>query len=627
MNLILQQKCNEILRTCYADLLDVTSTKSLGKLQSLRQYNGEAAACVVATRFGKGLYTNEKGNVEELKFRAAADYIRSEHRLHSFNTPNLFKYGSMPAEQLTVLYKARSLLRQWFRQYDSWGSSIKIPPGETYIPGYGIVNLHAKLSNEWSVTEDAYDAFVMLIMNTRYLRRMMRVKLYQKYGDQLEKVVKELRVLCRTRFSLYRSLYRPLIRVVEGSRFASVPKDTGKRRPINIEPLGNILLQYLIGGELRRVNLSVGNDLNLGQQHHQQLCKDLRNATIDFSGASDTISLALISFLFQNNGRALASLHEDILMARSPMVLVDFGDQANPFTTNSDPWVYLNKVSSMGNGFTFELLTTVLLAIARVLDSSARVYGDDVIIRKDVADIFMRTCEGVGFIVNREKSFWKYSFRESCGTFFQEGYGEILSFEFDAIVNDSKLFTALNKLLYLTEFYKSRPGIKAKLISSICSRTRNWILNNVDQKFCKFFGPYLALKRELSENGKYTVSVPDSYIMMEPDAETQTSIVVRREGLHQTVSCRLKQLGLRVKGCRYYLRLVEKKAVYDKPAGPISDVAMIAASIYGSRVPILEKRVADAEKRFRTELWVTTTDGLDAPVMQLTTGVYSEIRA
>lgn len=626
MKPILQQKINEILRTCYADLLDVTSTKSLGKLQNISQYNGEAAACTVATRFGKGLFTNERGNVEELKFRAAADYLLGEHRLHSFNTPNLFRYGAMPSESLKVLYQARGLLRKWFRQYDSWNSSIKIPPGETYIPGYGIVNLHAKLSNEWSVTEDAYDAFVMLIMNTRYLRRMMRVKLHQKYGSQLSEVVQKLRVLCRTRFSLYRALYKPLIKIVDGSRFASVPKDTKKRRPINIEPLGNILLQYLIGGELRRVNLSVGNDLNLGQQHHQQLCKNLDNATIDFSGASDTISLELIKFLFCNNGRALLALHEDILMARSPMVFMDFGESTNPFTTDSDPWVYLNKVSSMGNGFTFELLTTVLLSIARSLDSSARVYGDDVIIRKDKADIFMRTCEEVGFIVNREKSFWSYSFRESCGTFYQEGYGEILSFEVDAVVNDSKLFTALNKLLYLAMFYKDKRDVKAKLINSICSRTRRQILHCVGHKFDKFFGPYRELRREVGLNDKLTYVVPDSYIMIDPRSETQATIVVRREGLHQTVSCRLKQLGLRVKGCCYYLHLVEKKAVYDKPAGLISDVAMIAASLYGSRVPILEKRIQDPEKRFRSELWVSTTDGLNAPVDSLIAGVYSEIR-
>jgi len=95
-------------------------------------------------------------------------------------------------------------------------------------------------------------------------------------------------------------------------------------------------------------------------------------------------------------------------------------------------WVVLEKFSSMGNGYTFELETVIFSAIANVvsrlcgydgrLGKDVYVFGDDIIVKDDVASSVVAVLEFLGFSLNREKSFWgKVPFRESCGGDFFEG--------------------------------------------------------------------------------------------------------------------------------------------------------------------------------------------------------------
>jgi hypothetical protein len=86
----------------------------------------------------------------------------------------------------------------------------------------------------------------------------------------------------------------------------------------------------------------------------------------------------------------------------------------------------LEKFSSMGNGFTFELETLIFAAIALVitrecgfsgrLGSDVFVFGDDIIVKNGVARPLKSVLEFLGFELNAEKSYFgDEPFRESCG--------------------------------------------------------------------------------------------------------------------------------------------------------------------------------------------------------------------
>jgi hypothetical protein len=195
---------------------------------------------------------------------------------------------------------------------------------------------------------------------------------------------------------------------VAGSKVTTVPKDARSDRVIAIEPLLNMFYQKGVGGVIRSRLRKHGCDLN-DQTHNQRLALSGsisgRLATIDLSSASDSISRELVEFL----------LPDDWLVAmkclRSVYTQLPSGE-----------WHFLQKFSSMGNGFTFELESLIFLALTRVAtyhtqrrDSPIGVYGDDIVVDTDSVPLLIHLLGICGFSVNVEKSFSSGPFRESCG--------------------------------------------------------------------------------------------------------------------------------------------------------------------------------------------------------------------
>lgn len=206
--------------------------------------------------------------------------------------------------------------------------------------------------------------------------------------------------------------------IVKGNRFTSVPKDSKKNRGICIEPSANLAAQLSIGGYLKRQLKRSGIDLFTAQQRHRDLAQrasiDGRHATIDLSNASDTVSTNLVKLL-------LPRMWFDLL-----------NDLRSPFTEIDGRWVKLEKFSSMGNGFTFELETLLFSAIAAsccpndtghklVIEGDVLTYGDDIIVPTEVADDVVAALRLFGFTPNAKKTFLTGRFRESCGGDFFDG--------------------------------------------------------------------------------------------------------------------------------------------------------------------------------------------------------------
>jgi len=198
---------------------------------------------------------------------------------------------------------------------------------------------------------------------------------------------------------------------VKGNRFTTAPKDATKDRAIAVEPSINVFYQLALGGQIRSRLKAAGIDLRTAQNRHREIAKRCSitgdSCTLDLSNASDTVSSNLVKLLLPPGWyEALSSL-------RSPRTLI------------KGNWVVLEKFSSMGNGFTFELETAIFASIARVgsflsgcftqYGKDVLVYGDDIIVPTTAYRTVKAMLAFFGFTLNEKKSFHEGPFRESCG--------------------------------------------------------------------------------------------------------------------------------------------------------------------------------------------------------------------
>lgn len=200
--------------------------------------------------------------------------------------------------------------------------------------------------------------------------------------------------------------------VVAGNKVTTVPKNAKTDRVIAIEPDWNMFFQRGIGGAIRhRLRSRLGLLRPDSQKVHQDLAREgsLTGglATIDLQSASDSVSLALVEALLP------AAWFSALYITRSHQ-----GEVAGKT-------VVYEKISSMGNGYTFELETLLFWALVRACDKSngiVSVYGDDIICRTEVAPAAVRLLEACGFSTNAKKTFLSGPFRESCGGHFHNGH-------------------------------------------------------------------------------------------------------------------------------------------------------------------------------------------------------------
>lgn len=214
---------------------------------------------------------------------------------------------------------------------------------------------------------------------------------------------------------------------VPGNRFTTVPKDGKTDRGICVEPGGNIWAQLAVGDLMKRLLKRVGLDVarsyapddpieslryrmagpkSTGQDTHRRLAKlasfDGSYSTIDLSNASDTVCRRLVRAILPDDW------HNLLDSLRSPKTLIQ------------GRWIHLEKFSSMGNGYTFELETLVFAALAHAVSGLVAgvdlfVYGDDIIVPTHTAPDVLACLQAFGFTPNRRKSFHTGFFRESCG--------------------------------------------------------------------------------------------------------------------------------------------------------------------------------------------------------------------
>ena len=263
--------------------------------------------------------------------------------------------------------------------------------------------------------------------------------------------------------------------VVRPARLGFVRKTSKTDRTICVEPSLNALGQKGIGTYMKKrlglfgVNL---RDQGVNRQLALKGSIDGSLATVDLSSASDTVSYALV-------------------MSLLPIGWFNLLDQFRSESVEYQGVVIdLEKFSSMGNAYTFELESVIFYALALAVcdsldligkpifgngyllirDWPVSVFGDDIIVPVDAVGLLYETLNWCGFSVNTEKSFSTGNFRESCGADWLFGF-DVRPWYLKKEMSERSLFIAHNFFL--------RKGERS--LARIClSRTR---------KEFRLFGP------------------------------------------------------------------------------------------------------------------------------------------
>lgn len=371
------------------------------------------------------------------KLKCYHDWVAFEEKLFEFDFKE--SISRLDKADKIIVNRARYSLHRMLNRarFKPCAFDIEFTPGETFVSQGGRVSLIHKLGNSanWTITWAALDAAVDLINHSRgcllnsLVHHYVRANLDVYPTDPtLDELVAQ-GVESATRESIYRMMCR-VCTFTEGARAATVPKNSTDDRFINCEPFWNVILQRgLSVSYLCPIAKRIGNDLGTAQADHKRLISSAC-ATIDFSKASDSVHYDCVEFFFPRH------VFSYIASTRSYSTWISDLDLTIPNA----------KISPMGNGFTFEIMTIILLSIARELDSEARVCGDDVIINNQSADAFIRIASSIGFTINNQKTFVNSNFRESCGGFYHDDFGYLETYELTYIKSIRDLYTTCNKL-------------------------------------------------------------------------------------------------------------------------------------------------------------------------------------
>lgn len=242
------------------------------------------------------------------------------------------------------------------------------------------------------------------------------------------------------------------VKVVPGSKLSSVPKDRTKNRTTCTEPILNMFYQLGVKTQIESVlrdrfliDLSTQPDINQRLARIGSLDDGL--ATIDMKDASDSISVELCRELLP------PAIFRLLMYIRSPR------------THCGNELIDLAMISTMGNGFTFALMTFIFAALVRSVYNCAGVrarngenfgvFGDDIIILKEHAQTLIDALTRSGLTVNEDKSFLEGPFRESCGGDFYLGHN-VRGVYIKRMNHETHVYSAFNRL----HFWALRHGFK-----------------------------------------------------------------------------------------------------------------------------------------------------------------------
>lgn len=356
---------------------------------------------------------NRKAAAEKSFIDCEASCLRANRRLYPYLNPNLWDVEKGVTEYFS---RARKIARDILGPVP-YLIEGKFGPGATYGDRGRLTTIADKMSSNPTITPGAKYS-ILPWMHTAWARA------------------------CAT--------HGNTASFVQGNRFTTVPKDCEKDRGIAIEPSINVFYQLGHGRVIRNRLKFAGIDLANGQDIHRRVACEasIRGhlATLDLSNASDTVSRNLVKLLLP------------------PQWFESLDDLRSKKTEFRGRWHVLEKFSSMGNGFTFELETLIFLCLILAVPSAGKlvpgenvfVFGDDIIIPTEISKDVISALSFCGLTVNKEKSFVDGPFRESCGGDYFMGSDVRPYFMKDSPSEPQQLIALANALRHLGKGSKKR---------------------------------------------------------------------------------------------------------------------------------------------------------------------------
>ena len=449
----------------------------------------ESVASTILYRLTK--YWSPEGSHKILHEKAVLSTLELDHRLNSF------KPVWRSDDFLTsVLLRAKGIMRKAMlnQKYDPRLGKLVFSNGSTCVSARGHNSLLEKGLNVdlWTVTAAAFTEAALLVHSTLFLKRcaahhfkelglqrrhnrdipkawLFHLDEYIAHRRNPEKVglpyvfpyefLGEIpRKISRAEAIFTFRLYF-IVTFVEYAKFSSISKNVNENRGIEPQPFLMVCLQLSFSHTiLRPVLLQMGVDLDDQGMQQVRIGHEAEGGyltTGDLSSASECNSMWSLNNICDETVRKYVSLYRCEFL-NFPSI---------------DTIHYLSKVSSMGNGFTFELMTLILTCVCRVFDDSATVYGDDIVVTSSAWPYVQTVLEELGYIINKDKTFHNSPYRESCGKFYRDEFGYILSFKFTLPTTPLGVDICVNKLYILYNYaranYLSNKGGWIDLIETV----------------------------------------------------------------------------------------------------------------------------------------------------------------
>lgn len=333
-------------------------------------------------RFAKDVFTNE-----ELEKKTLDKYFIEQERL-AFHTP-------MGPLALKVVQRARKIARSILGEFSPEDTIIQAKFGKKSSIGcpLSLAYIDEKLSNVRAFTGSSQCSrwfFGSVLSGDKLLSQMVDRMDLRAHPENLEH---------------------------ESLNLINVPKSWKTYRTITPLTLLSLFYSYGVGKQVTERLQKAGLDIRKLQHRHRKLVKQFSmsrtHATADLSAASDSLTSEILNRILPR------PWYVALKKAMTHQVVYNLAGKTVQ--------AYTESVLPMGNGFTFPVETLIFYCIIKAIGDLAEVgglfsvYGDDLIypsrLHKYVVGIFPH----LKLVLNLDKTFVSYPFRESCGSDYYRG--------------------------------------------------------------------------------------------------------------------------------------------------------------------------------------------------------------
>jgi len=264
-----------------------------------------------------------------------------------------------------------------------------------------------KVEKQLTCTPTALKYFTRAVLSNEQLHLYYSARSRERQGDNVP-----LDALpCLLTPGELRDYFEGSVKLVQEDKLSCAAKNFDCSRTVGTPATCNTFIQKGTDQMMRR-NLKDRANLDLSRQDvNQWMAREgaigsgsIPYVTKDVKGASNSVLLEVVRTLYSEDW--FTFLND----TRSPGYTLPDGSRHR-----------YELFCSMGNGFCFPLETSIFAAACVAACKMAgapvdfRVYGDDIIVRQDVALLFSEILRSLGFRLNLDKSFIHGPFRESCG--------------------------------------------------------------------------------------------------------------------------------------------------------------------------------------------------------------------